>query len=169
MDLRATLLAEHSRAQTDTIVKWIGRSQQRFDELFGLFISEDYRITQRAAWPLSYAVKNHPGLINRHLGKLIKNLQKEGTPAAVRRNTVRILQDIPVPRRYHGDMMNTCFAFIASPEEPVAVKAFSLTILGNLVPLYPDIKNELKLVIEERWEHESAAFHSRARKILNKL
>lgn len=169
MDLRATLLAEHSRAQTDRIVKWVGRSQQRFDELFRLFISDEYRVIQRSAWPLSYIAEAHPGLISSHLGKLIKNLQKEGLPDAVRRNTVRILQDIPIPKRYHGQVMNTCFGFIASNDEPVAVKAFSLTVLDQLLPLYPEIGRELKLVIEERWEHETAAFRSRARKILKKL
>ena len=63
--------------------------------------------------------------------------------------------------------MNLCFSFIQSHDEPVAIKAFSLTILERLLPLYPDIKNELLLIIEERWEHETAAFRSRAKRILS--
>jgi hypothetical protein len=169
MHLRKTILAEHSKAQTEKIIRWVGSSQQRFDELFDLFLHDEYRVTQRAAWPLGYCARKYPSLINRHFGKLIKNLQKKDLPDAVKRNTVRLLQDMNIPRRYHGDILNTCFAFIASNEEPVAVKAFSLRILENLLPLYPDIRNELKLVIEERWEHETAAFHSRARRIIKKL
>jgi hypothetical protein len=30
---------------------------------------------------------------------------------------------------------------------------------------YPGIKQELKLIIEERWPYETAAFRSRAKKI----
>jgi hypothetical protein len=168
MNLREAILAEHSRSQTDKIVKWVGHSQARFDELFNLFLKDEYRVTQRAAWPISYCVRNHPSLISKHFGKMVKNLQKKDLHPAVKRNTVRILEDIDIPVRYHGEIMNTCFNYIQSPDEPVAVKAFSLTILENLLPLYPDIKNELKLVIEERWNHETAAFHSRARKILKK-
>jgi hypothetical protein len=169
MALRDTILAEHSKSQTTKIIKWVGKSQARFDQLFSLFLNDEYRVTQRAGWPLSYCVQQHPELIRKHLGKLIKNLQKKDLHDAVKRNTVRMLQEIPIPARLHGELMNVCFQFIESPTEAVAIKAFSLTILNNFVPLYPDIKNELKLIIEERWEHESAAFRSRAGKILQKL
>ncbi len=37
MDLEQALLAEHSRAQADKIVQWIGNDQRRFDQLFKLF------------------------------------------------------------------------------------------------------------------------------------
>jgi hypothetical protein len=169
MSLRNTILAEHSKSQTIKIVNWVGKSQARFDQLFNLFLKDENRVTQRAAWPLSYCARQHPELIRKHLGKLIKNLQKKGLHDAVKRNSVRILQDIQIPARLHGELMNTCFQFIESPDEAVAIKVFSLTILNNLVPLYPDIKNELKLIIEERWDHETAAFRSRARKILKNL
>jgi len=169
MKLRDTVLAEHSKAQTSKIVKWIGNSQERFDELFKLFLNDEYRVTQRAAWPLSFAVKNHPELIRRHLGKLIKNLEKKGLHDSVKRNSVRILRDLDIPERYHGQVMNTCFRFIESPDEAVAIKAFSLIILEKLLPQYPDIKNELKLIIEERWEYEKPAFRGRAKKILKNL
>jgi hypothetical protein len=169
MSLREPILAEHSKSQTTKIINWVGKSQERFDQLFSLFLNDESRVTQRAAWPLSYCASQHPELIRKHLGKLIKNLQKKDLHDAVKRNTVRILQEIPIPARLHGELMNICFQYIESPTEAVAIKAFSLTILNNLIPLYPDIKNELKLIIEERWDHESAAFHSRARKILRKI
>lgn len=169
MKLRDTILAEHSKAQTNKIIKWIGKSQERFDQLFKLFLADEYRVTQRAAWPLSYAVQNHPELIRKHLGKLIKNLEKKDLHDSVKRNSVRILRDLSIPQRFHGQVMDRCFQFIESPDEAVAIKAFSLIILEKLLPLYPDIKNELKLIIEERWEHETAAFHSRANKILKKF
>lgn len=166
MTLREMILTEHSKSQTNKVVKWVGKSQQRFDELFELFLKDDHRVTQRAAWPLSYAARAHPELIKKHLGKLIKNLHKKGLHDAIKRNTVRILQDIELPERYHGELMDICFNYVQSPTEAVAIKAFSLTVLANLLPLYPEIRNELKLVVEERWEHETAAFRSRARKAL---
>lgn len=169
MKLRDTILEKHSKAQTTKIVKWIGKSQDRFDQLFKLFLNEEFRVTQRAAWPLSYAVDKHPELIRKHLDKLIKNLEKKGLHDSVKRNSVRILRGIDIPEQFHGQVMDTCFKFIESPDEAVAIKAFSLIILERLLPHYPDIKNELKLIIEERWDHESAAFRSRAKKILKKI
>jgi len=55
------------------------------------------------------------------------------------------------------------------PSRPVVIKAFSLTTLYNLSKFYPEIKNELKLIIQERWDHETAAFKSRGRHILKQL
>jgi hypothetical protein len=34
---------------------------------------------------------------------------------------------------------------------------------------YPEIKQELKTIIEDHWDFESAAFKSRAKKILKEL
>src|SRR4029077_20634695 len=109
MDLRATILAEHSKAQTNKIIKWIGSDQKRFDELFRLFLNDEYRVVQRAAWPLSYCVISHPQLIYKHFRKLLTNLKKPGIGDAVKRNTVRLLQHIQIPPKYHGEIMNLCF------------------------------------------------------------
>jgi hypothetical protein len=122
MDLLKLLRAEHSKKQTDRIVHYIGADKDRFALLMKLFLQGEYRITQRAAWPLSY-----------------------------------------------GRVMSVCFDFVQAPATPIAVKAFSLSILGKLSADYPGIRSELKLIIEEQWEHATPAFRSRARKILKSM
>ena len=169
MNLRATIVAEHSKASCNKITKWIGDNQQRFDELFDLFINDEYRVVQRAAWPLSYSVIAHPQLIKKHFTKLISNLKKPKLHDSVKRNTVRLLQHITIPERFHGEVMSLCFDYISSVDEATAIKAFSLTVLQHLSHQYPEIKQELKTIIEDRWDYETAAFRSRARKILKEL
>ena len=169
MNLRETILAEHSKAQANKIIKWIGSDQKRFDELFNLFLNDEYRVAQRAAWPLSYCVINHPRLIQKHFSRLIKNLCKPKIGDSVKRNTVRLLQHIQIPEKFHGELMSICFDYISDPLEKVAIKAFSLTILQNLCKQYPEIRQELKTIIEDRWDYESVAFRSRAKKILKEL
>ncbi len=73
MNLREQLLKEHSKANCERIVKWVGNDQLRFDELFRLFLTDDPIMAQRAAWPLSYYVIHHPELIKKHFARLIKN------------------------------------------------------------------------------------------------
>ena len=166
MQLRETILAEHSKAQTNTIITWIGSSQQRFDELFHLFLTGEYRVVQRAAWPVSYCVMEHPGFIKKHMKQLIACLHTPGIHDAVKRNTVRLLQHIDIPKRWQGAVMDICFGYIASLTEAVAIKAFSLTILQKLAKCYPEIKEDVKLIIEDQWEGASPAFRSRAKKFL---
>lgn len=169
MKLREQILKEHTRANCDTILNWIGNSQSRFDELFELFLNDEYRVVQRAAWPLSNAVIAHPHLIKKHFGALLKNIKKPGIHGSVRRNTVRLLAHIEIPKKFHGDVMNSCFDYLLDPNEDVAVKVFSLTVLEHLSKQYPEIAPELRTIIEERWDTETAAFRSRGKKILKKL
>ena len=164
--LREEILKEHSLAQCKKIVQWVGSDQKHFDELFNLFLNDEYRVTQRAGWPLSKCVEQHPGFIKKNFGKLITNLQRSHLHDAIKRNTIRLLQHVDIPKKYQGQVMNTCFSYVETPKEAVAIKAFSLTVLGKLAKNYPEILPELKLLIEERWDYETAAFRSRAKKIL---
>ena len=62
--------------------------------------------------------------------------------------------------------MDTCFRYVESPTEAVAIKASSLTVLGNLAKLYPEILTEIKLLIEEQMPTQTPAFTSRAKHLL---
>ncbi len=169
MELRKEILKEHSKAQCTKIVKWVGNSQQRFDELFSLFLNDEYRVVQRAAWPVSNAVMAYPSFINSHWKELINNLKKPNLHGAVKRNSIRLLQDMEIPKKHHGQLMNICFTYLESPTEELAVKVFSMTVLGNLAKSYPEIIPELKLLIEDQLPHQTAGFKSRAKKVLNMI
>ncbi|MEN9569574.1 MAG: hypothetical protein RL172_805 [Bacteroidota bacterium] len=169
MNLRLEILAEHSKAQCNKIVQWVGDDDQRFEALFQLFLKDEYRVVQRAAWPVSYCVQAHPQLMNKRLGKLLKHLEQPGIHDAVKRNSVRLLQHIDIPVRYQGRVMNICFNYVYEPGLPVAIKAFALTVLGNLALQYPEIIPEITLLIETELPHQTAAFTSRAKKLLKQF
>ena len=168
MNLENELLKKQSQALCYRIVKYIGKDKIRFRELVRLFFRGEYRLTQHAAWPMSTCITNHPELAKPYFRKFIDRLSDRDAHPAARRNIVRLLQFVEIPKRYSGEIMDICFRFIGSPDEATAVKAFSLRILENLGAIYPDILPELKTVIEARWALETPAFRSRARKILKK-
>jgi hypothetical protein len=171
MNLRAELLKEkiHTKEQALKISEYACSTPARFKELVECFLSNEYRLAQRAAWSVSWAARREPGLIQPYMKDLVAQLPRKDVHDAVIRNSVRILQQIEIPESLHGELMHSCFAFIESNATPVAIKVFSLATLFNLSKFYPEIKNELKLIIEERWNHETAAFKSRGRKILKEL
>ncbi|RYY53087.1 MAG: hypothetical protein EOO09_19230 [Chitinophagaceae bacterium] len=166
MDLQQVLRNDHSKAGIDKVIRWVGDSQLRFDELFNLFTGQDNRLAQVSGWPVSYCTAAHPGFIGKHWKKLLANLDRPGIHDAIKRNTYRLLQDVPIPEKYQGEVMNRCFESILAPAEKPAIKAFALTVLDNLSSKWPEIRNELKTSIETLWEYESPAFRARARKIL---
>ena len=143
MNLKETILKEHSKEQCNKIVQWVGNNEERFNELFHLFITVEYRVAQRAAWPLSYCAITHPELMNGNFDKLLSNLKKANLHDAIKRNTVRLLDAIEIPVKYEGRIMEICFTYLESPGEAVAVKAFSIGILGKLAKKYPEIIPEI--------------------------
>jgi hypothetical protein len=171
MNIREELLREKIflKEQALKISAFACSSPKHFKELMQCFLSDEYRLAQRAAWCVSHSAEQHVELIRPYIKDLVEQLQRKDVHDAVIRNSVRILQEIEIPEPLHGNLMNSCFIFIESPSTPVAIKAFSLTTLFNLSKLYPEINNELKLIIEERWNNETAAFKSRGRQILKKL
>ncbi len=166
MNLQDEILREHSKAQCNRIVQWVGNSQPRFNELFHLFLTGEYRVVQRASWPVSYCVEAHPELVRLHFSKLVKKLQEKKLQVAVKRNAMRLLQHVKIPAAFHGKIMNICFDYVQDPAEAIAVKVFALTVLVNLSECYPDIVPEIKLIIETQWPHSTPAFKSRAAHIM---
>lgn len=169
MDLKKELLKEHSKEQANKIAFWAINSNDNLEKLIAVFLSDNYRVTQRAAWPLGIIGEKYFALIKPYLGVLIKNLTKENLHDAVKRNTVRFLQDVEIPEKYMGTLTDVCMGYLANPKEAVAIKAFSMSVLLNITKKHPDLKNELKLLIEDQLDDGTAGIKNRGAKVLKAL
>lgn len=169
MDIRKVLEKEHSRKMVSKIVDYVGNNTDRFKALIEIFLDGPYRITQRASWPLSCCIENHPTLLCPHFKDVLDNLRKPGIHNAVKRNTVRLLQFIEIPKRFEGKVADLCFIYLSNRKEPVAIRAFSMTVLAGIAERNPDLKKELKMIIEDELPYSSAAFKSRGMKVLKQL
>lgn len=166
--MRKEILREHSKAQRDNIVEYIGTDESRFKELVHLFLHDEYKVVQRASWVLSECSERHPFLVMPYLGSLMGNLKQE-VHDAVKRNTIRILQFVEIPESLYDITAEVCFDLLASKKEPVAIKAFSMTVLLQIVRKIPELKTELQVLIEDQMPYSSPGFTSRGKKILEVL
>ena len=171
MKIREELLKYQvqSKEHALRIAEYAIASNEHFQELMNCFLSENVRLAQRAAWSVSWAAQKNPVIVQPHIGSLVNQLGKTDIHDAVIRNSMRILEDIEIPAKFHGEVLNACFNFIQKRETPVAIKAFSLTILFKLSKIYPEIRNELRTIILQNMDYETAAFRSRGKKILAKI
>lgn len=172
MNLKTEILKEHSKAQTRRIVDYIGTDEDRFAELINLFLHGEYQLTQRAAWVIGVSSLMYPFLINPHWSEILRKLQEPDIHDAVKRNVIRILEDIEIPNEFLDEITDLCFNFLTNPTETIAVKAFSMTVLSKIVKKIPDLKNELFFTIEDlmmRYQDVSPAIMSRGRKVLKQL
>jgi len=150
------------------VLKYIGNDETRFADLMDLFLGDEYRVTQRAAWVVGHTADHNPQLFQPYLRPLIENLQNS-VHDSIKRNTLRVLQDIDLPEDLLGLAADICFGFLNDPKEAVAVRVFSMTVCYNICVKEPELANELQLVIEEYLPHGTAGFKSRGKKILKLL
>jgi hypothetical protein len=167
MDLREAILKEHSKANALQIAGWIGTDSLRLNALMQLFLGDEYRVVQRAAHILGIIGERQPEMLQPHLPEMLQRMQEGGQPVAVKRNVVRLLQYRDIPEALHGEVMNICFELLADVQETVAVRAFSMTVLAKLATIYPDLKQELRVLIEDGLANNpSPGFKSRGAKVL---
>lgn len=170
MNLKAALLAEHSKEQVLKIAKYINGDGQRLAELMRIFMYGEYRVVQCAAWVISTVAQAQPLTIKPYLPLLVKRLGDKDIHVAVKRNVLRILQDLPLDESIQEPLMNHCFEYLTHHGEALAVRAFALSLLARLALVYPELNNELKIIIEDALQHEPAAsFKSRAKKVLKQI
>ncbi len=169
MDIRAELLKEHSKENAERIAAWVVTSKKRLQEFIHIFLTDEYRVVQRAAHALGKIGNDHPELLEPHLDTLVKRMQEPDVHIAVKRNVVRVLQNLDIPEHLHGPVMNICFDLLADPNEAVAVRVFSMTVLDNLSMTYPEIRQELVAIIKDQMELGcTAAFRARAKTVLTR-
>lgn len=171
MDIRHELLADvyQSKRKALLVAGYACTSPVAFRELMHCFESGEYRLAQRAAYCVGIAADDRPELVEPYIGVLISQLKRTDVHDAIIRNSARILQDVTIPDEFHGELMDAAFALVANRQAAIAIRTFCLTILFNLSNSYPEIRKELRVLIEEAIDYETPAFVSRARKILKRI
>jgi len=168
--LAVLLSKEHSRRQRDLIVSWIGTDTEKISAAIYVLCHHSYRDVQRVAWVINAVAEKHPELVAPHLKTLVLRLGRTPLPDAVKRNIVRILSFVPLPAEAHSEIVHTCFGYLYAAHEPVAVRVFAMSVLHRLSGAYPEIKTELKELLELELEKmPSPGIKSRAQKILSQL
>ena len=104
-----------------------------------------------------------------YLEELIPIIGKSTYSDSVKRNIVRILQFIEIPEKFQVSVIDSCFELVTNKKTAIAVKAFSLGVLEKMVNLYPELKNELKAVIEDLLPKASSGIKNRGQHILRRL
>lgn len=169
MNLLESLKKPPSPTQYKQMIAFIGVDKQRFSDLITIYLDGPERITQRVATLLVFFTKKHSPLVISHLGIILKHFQKVDVNVAIKRNTLRFLQDLAIPKQWQGRVADLCFNYLTSQAEPIAVKVFAMKVLANLAMENSELKNELIPIIEDQMPFGSAGFRNRGARILKQL
>ncbi|PTB95968.1 hypothetical protein C9994_09445 [Marivirga lumbricoides] len=139
-----------------------------FSQLMTAFLASNMRVTQRAAWIISHCAEIKPELLLGYLKPMLQNLYNKPTDA-VKRNTLRVFQFVELPEDCHEMAVDKCFQYLENRKEAVAIQVFAMSVIAKLIPYYPELKNDLQLILEDRLPTASAGYKSRAKKVLKQL
>ncbi len=166
MDLEKEILAVRSKEKVIKFVRWAGKDKARFQQLMELFLYGKEPVVKKSAWIIGHCVELHPELASPWLKLMIKKTQEPGVLDAVKRNVVRILQFVDIPRTLQGSVANCCFGFISSIDEPIAVRTFSMTVIAKIAQKEPELRKELEIVVKQMLPYGTPAFRARSKQLL---
>ena len=170
MNIKQALDTEHSKDLTLRIINYIGDDADRMAELMACFFSDQYRLCQRASWAVGYMAEKNPTLLEPYLERMILNLNKP-IHDAIMRNTMRVFRDLPtIPDDLLGITADVCFRYVTTPSVAVAIRSFAKRVLEKICKKVPELKEELRLTLEDLMHYETApAFKSAAKDILKRI
>ncbi len=170
LTLQELLDKEHSKANTVFMQQMIGPDESLFIELFELFINGNKQTQQRAAWVVRECFQKHAFLITPVLPRLIEKLKQNNLHDGVIRNILAILAEIKdLSERLTEPLLDYCFDKVQAQDVTIAIKVFAIENIYNATQQYPELKTELRIIIEDLLPYASAGFKSRGGKILKKL
>ena len=169
MEIKNQLAKEFSKMNSVKVSLMVGADQDLFDELMGIMLGKDNELARRAAWALSFCFREHPFLFEKHVGKLVDLMNDKNCHDAVKRCATQSLQDMDIPEDYEGLAYDYGMEILHDPNEAIAVKAYTIQILQKIAEKFPELKQELIQLVEDRMDFETPAFRSRGKKMLKKL
>lgn len=169
MDIRTQLLKGNSRANAENVATYVGSNPGRFRILMQCMLDVDRRTGQLASHSVAIVCDTHPDLAVPYVGRLLGTLDAP-VHEAVQRNSIRIMQTCTLPKGLHGRITSVMFALIADPQRSIAQRAFAITVAMRMVQLYPELNQEMVLLLEDTLRVDPGpAIRSRAGKALKVL
>jgi len=168
MDFRSLLTDLPSGMERDLLVGEIMNSDEHVNALLRLALHDKDPIAWRACWLLDCSDEKKPGLMQKHLPRILgalEGMQSKGTL----RSLLRLLTRYQIPEDEQGLLIDLCFAYLVSEQYPVAVKAHAMQIIYNHVLIYPELKHELIAVIEDQAGNNSVGFRARGNILIKQM
>jgi hypothetical protein len=140
------------------------------NELIILALDKDQLLSSRAMWVLGHCSDIDYNRVKPFLNILIDNLKHPNLHNGVIRNTLRLFQKHTVPKKQESFLLDKCFEYIKNPTEAIAVRAFAMTVIFNISKPYPELLDELLMILNDLSIHDNGpGIRSRLKNITKEI
>ncbi len=168
MDFETIISTDSSRAVSELAAEKVGNCPENFKHIINLVLTKPHPISSRAARVIDICSERHPHLIKPYLNQLIV-ITTVTKSDWIKRSSLRIFERHIEAHNinYFGELVDTCFRFLNSAHESIAVRVYSMMVLQKVCLFEPDLSHELIGSIEMQYPYSSPGFKSMAKKILS--
>ncbi len=128
----------------------------------------DYKTAMRFSWIIGSLCEIDSKRVFPVVQQIFRNRERIKIPN-FDRSMAKMFYLAGIPDELEGEAVDIMFAWMLDPKILVSTKNFSLFALYNTCLNYGELKNELKVVIEDQLDKNSKDFKKRAMKVLKKL
>ncbi len=164
MILRNRIAEIRSKKDVEILVSEIEKNSEILVEFMELLEERKTRQSMYGSWVLCNLAENSPELVSPYAHQIL-SFFKNSPHTGANRNLMRCFMEIDVPEDILSPLIDQCIEFIQDPNQPVAVKAFSIESFARIVLKLPDLANELKMAIAHIHLLNSPALHSTSKKV----
>ncbi len=172
MNYPEQLLKAHSRANADLVLNHVLKDKKRVAALMDAFLTGEYRVVQRSAMVVGDLGRLKPKWLKPWHSRMIAAADP-APHSSVSRNVMRYFCELSlaaINEEDQGPLLDLAFRLTEDQTEAVAIRVFAMTVVFNFCALYPELKDELRGIIELTIaEGTTPGFRSRGGKILKEL
>ncbi|KXX70512.1 hypothetical protein [Flammeovirga sp. SJP92] len=140
----------------------------RCDWLYEELKKHDNPHGNQLAWALSAVCDRENQWFEKHRDDIVVWLPNVKTQG-IKRSVLRSVVPLPLSVEKEGEWVDYLFELTQNTETDIAVKVHAIEILSKYVIRYPELANELYLILEDNLPYYGPALKSRSKKVMKKL
>lgn len=168
INVRASIEADRSKENILSLARMFINGRLKLTSHINLLEDQNPAISFRFIWLLEHVALQKPDLVYQHLA-YIYSLRNQLRYPGYKRGFSKLIAVCGFPEELEGELVELMFSYLNDSNSDIAVKVFSMQALANICNKYPELSQELISSIENQYEHGTAAFKSRANKLVPKL
>lgn len=146
------LQLKDDRFARQSILTHFIKNKARIEEMITLATTkDDYPVQEHSSWILIHATIENSSLIEPYQDKIIDAFL-DSTNQSTLRNLCNVIGKLSLSEYKEGELLDALIAHLKNVDNKVALQVYSLEKINQFVKKYPEIKSEVKEIIELKKE-----------------
>lgn len=162
--LEASLKSDGSEANIRKWVRYIIDHNIALHTLYSVLDAEK-TVSMRFTWLIGGLCEQAPGIVSLSVAYFYSK-RNDVVFANYDRSLAKMFWLAGVPLEIEGEAIDDMFRWLMGANITVSTKTYSMFALHNLTAKYPELKNELKICVEDQLGKNTTNFDKGLRKVL---